>query len=187
MTELPKRPGREYDLMRAVAALAVVMIHTCALRWRALDVQSADWLVLTLWNVPCKFCVPIFFMISGRFNPDPARQNDPRALFTRKIPRLLLAFLFWSCVYTAVNVVRTDDLAEDWKWIVIEFFTGEYHMWFLFAIVGLYLATPLLRPIAADEKKCRYFFCCGSCFSCCFRRWRSSRGSAYLLRLRWIK
>ena len=31
-------------------------------------------------------------------------------------------------------------------------------MWFLFAIVGLYLATPLLRPIAADEKKCRYFF-----------------------------
>lgn len=34
MTELPKRPGREYDLMRAVAALAVVMIHTCALRWR---------------------------------------------------------------------------------------------------------------------------------------------------------
>lgn len=159
MTELPKRPGREYeyDLMRAVAALAVVMIHTCALRWRALDVQSADWLVLTLWNVPCKFCVPIFFMISGRFNLDPARQNDPRALFTRKIPRLLLAFLFWSCVYTAVNVVRTDDLAEDWKWIVIKFFTGEYHMWFLFAIIGLYLATPLLRPIAADEKKCRYF------------------------------
>ena len=88
---------------------------------------------------------------------DPARQNDPRALFTRKIPRLLLAFLFWSCVYTAVNVVRTDDLAEDWKWIVIEFFTGEYHMWFLFAIIGLYLATPLLRPIAVDEKKCRYF------------------------------
>ena len=38
MTELPKRPGREYeyDLMRAVAALAVVMIHTCALRWRTL-------------------------------------------------------------------------------------------------------------------------------------------------------
>lgn len=130
MTELPKRPGREYeyDLMRAVAALAVVMIHTCALRWRTLDVQSADWLVLTLWDVPCKFCVPLFFMISGRFNLDPARQNDPRALFTRKIPRLLLAFLFWSCVYTAVNVVRTDDLAEDWKWIVIEFFTGEYHM-----------------------------------------------------------
>lgn len=159
MTELPKRPGREYeyDLMRAVAALAVVMIHTCALRWQALDVQSADWLVLTLWDVPCKFCVPIFFMISGRFNLDPARQNDPRALFTRKIPRLLLAFLFWSCVYTAVNVARTDDLAEDWKWIVIKFFTGEYHMWFLFAIVGLYLATPLLRPIAADEKKCRYF------------------------------
>ena len=46
MTELPKRPGREYeyDLMRAVAALAVVMIHTCAQRWQAIDVQSADWL-----------------------------------------------------------------------------------------------------------------------------------------------
>lgn len=159
MTELQKRTGREYeyDLMRAVAAVAVVMIHTCAQRWRSIDVQSAEWLVLTLWDVPCKFCVPLFFMISGRFNLDPARQTDPRAMFTRKIPRLILAFLFWSCVYTAVNVVRTDDLAGGWKWIVVEFFTGEYHMWFLFAIVGLYLATPLLRPIAADEKKCRYF------------------------------
>lgn len=159
MTEFPKKTEREYeyDLMRTVAALAVVMIHTCALRWPGIDVQSSDWLVLTLWDVPCKFCVPIFFMISGRFNLDPARQTDPRMMLTRKIPRLLLAFFFWSCVYMVVNVIRTDDLANGWKWIVIEFFTGEYHMWFLFAIVGLYLATPLLRPIAADEKKCRYF------------------------------
>lgn len=104
MTELPKRPGREYDLMRAVAALAVVMIHTCALRWRALDVQSADWLVLTLWNVPCKFCVPIFFMISGRFNLDPARQNDPRALFTRKIPDCFWRF-FSGHAYTRLSTL----------------------------------------------------------------------------------
>ena len=35
--------------------------------------------------------------------------------------------------------------------------TGNYHMWFLFLIVGLYLVTPLMRKISADRGMLNYF------------------------------
>ncbi len=154
-----RKPTREYeyDLMRTVAAAAVVVIHSCALQWRTLDVQTSDWAWITVWDMLSKFSVPLFFMISGRFNLDISRQTNSAQRMCRKVGRLVVAFFFWSSIYTVINLIRTTSLAENWKWIVIEFFSGEYHMWFLFAISGLYLVTPLLVPIANDQRKCQYF------------------------------
>lgn len=131
-----RKPTREYeyDLMRTVAAAAVVVIHSCALQWRTLDVQTSDWAWITVWDMLSKFSVPLFFMISGRFNLDISRQTNSAQRMCRKVGRLVVAFFFWSSIYTVINLIRTTSLAENWKWIVIEFFSGEYHMWFLFAI-----------------------------------------------------
>lgn len=158
-TEVGKKNNREYeyDVMRVVAALAVVIIHVCAPQWKSLNVYSTDWTIMTVWDMICKFSVPLFFMISGRFNLDSKRQIDTGVWLKKRISRIVIAFIFWSCVYTAVNIFRSGSLSDNWKLIVIEFFTGEYHMWYLFAIIGLYLATPLLKPIVADDKKCKYF------------------------------
>ena len=40
--------------------------------------------------------------------------------------------------------------------------TGDYHLWFLYMIVGLYLLIPLLRPIAQSETLMRYFLSAGA-------------------------
>lgn len=146
----------EYDFMRALAAVAVVCIHTCATRWRSIDVYSTNWVIITVWDMLSKFSVPLFFMISGRFCLDNERSSGA-GYITKKIFRLAIAFLFWSAIYTIENIIRTPNPASDWKWIFIEFFTGEYHMWFLFAIACLYLITPLLKLITDDDKLCKYF------------------------------
>lgn len=146
----------EYDFMRALAAVAVVCIHTCATQWRSIDVYSTNWLIITVWDMLSKFSVPLFFAISGRFCLDTERSSGA-GYITKKILRLAIAFLFWSAIYAIENIIRTPNPASDWKWICIEFFTGEYHMWFLFAIACLYLITPLLKLITDNDKMCKYF------------------------------
>lgn len=147
----------EYDAMRAVAAITVVVIHVCAMQWRSLIIHSAQWITLTVWDMLCKFSVPLFFMISGRFNLDDSHSPDIRTIVTKKTPRLAVAFVFWSLIYTVLNLLRTDSIAENWKWITVEFITGEYHMWFLFAIAALYLITPLLKSFTSDKKLTEFF------------------------------
>ncbi len=146
-----------YDLLRVISAFAVVIIHTCAQEWRKIDVQSTEWLIITVWDMLSKYSVPIFFMVSGRFLLDGAHESDIKTTLTKRFPKIAAAFLFWSAIYTVVNIVRTDDIKSNIKWIIIEFFTGEYHMWFLFALACLYIATPLLKAIANDEKLCKYY------------------------------
>lgn len=149
-----------FDLLRVIAALFVIVIHVCAMQWRTLDIHSSDWIIIHLYDMLAKFSVPIFFMVSGRFFLDPGRTVTTQALF-QKIFRLIVAFLFWSLIYTGLNILRVsfegESIEQNTKWIMVEFFTGEYHMWFLYAIVGLYLITPFLRKITEDEKLTEYF------------------------------
>lgn len=147
----------EYDVMRFLAALSAVMVHSCALSWRTIDIHSSDWICLTIYHMLGKACVPLFFMISGRFYLDEKRSFNIKSVFTKKIPGLLLAFIFWSFVYMAENIIRTGSFKDNWKWIVLEFFAGEYHMWFILAIIGLYLITPFLRLIASNDDLCKCF------------------------------
>lgn len=43
--------------------------------------------------------------------------------------------------------------------------TGQYHLWFLFAIVGLYMVTPVLREIAKNVELTKYILVLGFIFA----------------------
>lgn len=149
--------SESFDLLRVIAAVAVVIIHVGAMQWRAIDINSSQWLIITVWNMLCKFSVPVFFMVSGAFLLDESHKTDIKTILTKRLPKIIAAFVFWSSIYTAVNIFRTDDLRANIKWIIVEFFTGEYHMWFLFAIACLYIVTPLLKVIAKNKELCGYY------------------------------
>lgn len=152
-----KNRSLEFDLLRVISAVAVVIIHTVALEWREIDVNSSQWLIMTVWDMLAKFSVPVFFMVSGAFLLDNSHKSDIKTMLTKRVPKLLIAFLFWSGVYTVVNIVRSSNVKADIKWIILEFFTGEYHLWFIWALCCLYIVTPLLKVIANDGKLCKYF------------------------------
>ena len=61
------RTGRvEYfGVLRVVAILAVLVLHTAAKQWYVLPVDSAGWQTLNVFDSAARFCVPIFFMVSG--------------------------------------------------------------------------------------------------------------------------
>lgn len=149
----------EYDLLRVISLLGVIVIHVCAMQWRKLDPGSEAWTMLHIYAMLSKFSVPVFFMISGRFMLDPDRNCSVRKML-QKTFHIGIVFVFWSAVYTLLNIGRVlyegGSLREN-KWVFVEFFAGEYHMWFLFTIAGLYLLTPLLRYIAASREMSGYY------------------------------
>ena len=155
----PRAPGEHveyFDVLRCVAIVAVVMIHAAITEWHGISVDSARWEQLTWINGALRFAVPIFFMISGALFLNPDRPVSIRSLLRRRIPRLLLAYVVWSAGYAAIEVYGAGGSGD-----ALEFLTrtvsGHFHLWFILALVGLNLGTPILRRVVADRTIAWYF------------------------------
>ncbi|WP_245907341.1 acyltransferase [Leucobacter massiliensis] len=162
MTEAPEqqrtRAGRvEYfDVLRAVAIVAVVGIHAAITEWHQAPVTAQRWEELTWINAALRFCVPVFFMISGALFLSPHRAVTVRELFRKRIPRILVAFAVWSLVYGLIEVYGPGGSGSFGE-LVTRFFQGHFHLWFLLALTGLYLATPILRLVVRERRVAWYF------------------------------
>lgn len=143
-------------MLRAVAILMVVMIHAAITEWHQAPVDSWRWEVLNWINALPRFCVPVFFMISGALFLNPAKPVTWRSLFRKNLPRIGAAFAVWSLFFAAIEVYGPggDGSFAD---LVTRFFTGHFHLWFLLALMGLYLVVPILRLIARDRRISWYF------------------------------
>ncbi|MDO4491760.1 MAG: acyltransferase [Lachnospiraceae bacterium] len=149
-----------FDNLKAFSAFLVIIIHVCAMEWRKIDIHSIQWMILHFYDMISKVSVVLFFMVSGRYFLDPSNEVTGRKII-QKIVRIVKAFIFWSAVYCVFTGIRIyldgGNIRENLNWILVEFFTGEYHMWFLYAIAGLYLVTPFLRKITESKSLSEYF------------------------------
>ena len=141
-----------FDVLRITAIFFVVAVHLSAQHWSDVDVSSRAWFAFNLYCTAGKWSVPVFVMISGALFL--GRDLDVRSILKKYLLRIAIAFAFWSAAY-ALFVRALYGIT--WDEVLFRFFTGHYHMWFLFMIAGLYLLVPLLRPIVQNEKLLRYF------------------------------
>lgn len=96
----------------------------------------------------------VFVMISGTFFLDPERMVTIQKLYSKNILRIVKVFCFWSAAYATCWAIVKHKTLSDW---LGNFITGNYHMWFLFMLVGLYVMVPILRRITGREEDTRYF------------------------------
>lgn len=136
------------DCLRILAALAVIFIHSAAQNWDAVRVTSFEWQVFNAVSSAVRWAVPVFCMISGALLLDNDRPLDLKKLWGTKLLRIVTAFVFWSALY-ALMVYRRGAPAID---AAVAFVKGNYHMWYLYVIAGLYLAAPFLRKITESRK-----------------------------------
>lgn len=139
------------DVLRILATIAVIVIHVSAYNWYTTTPSSFEWNVLNVYDSIVRWAVPIFVMISGALFLDNSRNVETKKLYTKNILRIVTAFLFWSTVYSIITV-RGEGIRR----VIEKIFLGHYHLWFLYMIVGLYIITPILRKITADEKMTEY-------------------------------
>lgn len=141
-----------FDILRILAAFAVVVLHAVAPLF--LDsYPSSDWNVANVYESLVRWSVPVFFMISGALFLNKGKELNIGRLYKKNIFRVFLIYLFWSIVYTLP--LLNDGLSL--SYILFRILNGPFHFWFLKILIGLYIAVPLFRAITSNRKTEEYF------------------------------
>lgn len=135
---------RDYDLLRVLSMVAVVYLHTAAGALRQPE-YPFRWQFSNLLGALGTVAVPIFFMLSGALLMGSKRTADPAFMLKHRLPKVLLPGLFWSVVVIAGTwYVGGGDGALD-KLLHLPNTTVLVAYWFLYALVPMYLLSPLLK------------------------------------------
>lgn len=140
------------NTMRVLACLMVLTLHTSSKQWYQIPLDQVDWLVATGYNSLVRCAFSLFFMISGVLFLRPEKEYPTKQLLCHNVPRIAVAFFFWSGFYLVVNHATGTPLELLRSWIY-----GHYHLGFLYALMAMYLCVPLLRPIAHKKETLEYF------------------------------
>lgn len=148
-----------FDVLRILACFSVIVLHTAAQFWYSLPIDSTDWLIVNSYNAVVRFGVPIFVAISGALFLAPSRKVDMRKLFLHNILRLVILYFVWSALYGLFDCKSYDWSRLTVNDIMIEVFSGRYHLWYLPMIVGIYMLVPILKRWieAATKREVEYF------------------------------
>lgn len=139
--------NREYniDLLRCIACFMVVCSH-CDVA----DKSNAS-LLCGILTMPC---VPLFFVISG-YLLLPLKLNTI-SFYKRRLLKILFPTLFWTFVYLFCDVMTGAIMWSDLLHAIclIPFIPqGHIIMWFMYALIGLYLISPILSSWLTSAKK----------------------------------
>lgn len=153
----------KYDLLRILACFGVVLLHVAHSYWSCVDVNSSDFLVMTVYDSLPRFAVPVFFMLSGLFLLDPERDFVLKR-WAERLWKLAVGFFLWSLFYAFQSVLFNGLLhgwesvsGEMWADALARLVMGHGHMWFLWDLLGFYLLLPILRKICEDMRILGYF------------------------------
>lgn len=135
------------DVLRILSILAVVMIHVSVQNFDKLEAGSPSNIVFAVFDGLSRFAVPVFVMISGALMLN-RELNFKKCL--SKVGRLLIVWVFW-CVFYAGFTLAVGKGKEA---ALHDLIFGHFHMWFLPMIAALYLATPVLRMLAKNQRWC---------------------------------
>jgi surface polysaccharide O-acyltransferase-like enzyme len=131
-----------FDAFRGAAIIAVVALHTIYL--------GGYWGARFLFYCQMfDFGVPTFIFISGYWlSKKPIESlKDYRTFLTRRLPRVLAPYLFWSSLILAYNAFKTGNVNP--QEIIFKLLLGRaiFPYFFIILIAQFYIITPLLRHI----------------------------------------
>ena len=150
-----------FDVLRVLAALAVVFIHVSCKGWVREKVGSSEWWASNFWDGVMRWAVPIFVMISGALMLNPEKKFSIKKLYSKNILRIVIAFSIWSIIYILFDMFVMKKGFIGFVDVVKKFFAGAYHMWFLYMLIGLYVVTPILRIIVKHRTAMEYLLIIG--------------------------
>ncbi|OGS69798.1 MAG: hypothetical protein A3G95_00305 [Flavobacteria bacterium RIFCSPLOWO2_12_FULL_31_7] len=140
-------------ILRIIATLSVVIIHVSAPEVVKFgEISSFEWHVANFFDSISRYAVPVFFMISGALLL--GRTFEIKDFLKNRLGKIIPPFLFWSLFYSIVNRYFFNHETFNLSKIVKDIFYGsEYHLWFVFALIGVYLIAPIIQKWIQISKK----------------------------------
>ncbi|MBE6672511.1 MAG: hypothetical protein E7599_03195 [Ruminococcaceae bacterium] len=148
---MTKKRILSYDVIRIVAALAVVMVHVAAPFITSTRIGSEEFVTGNVYGSFSRIGVQMFVMLSGALTLREDRTYTFSTMW-RSIRNLLLLLFFWSAIYAVVHPLSLGYTIT-FETTIEKFFTGHYHLWYLFMLIGLHLITPILRTFVKKENR----------------------------------
>ena len=151
------------DLVRVVAVFQVILVHLSYVIFFKEDVLSANWQAANFYDSLSRMGVPLFFMVSGYLL---LGKIEPITVFFRKrFFKVGIPTLFWSVTYLLWSVEAYTDGSMNPLRVPLSLLKVMYlgdveiHLWFLYILIGIYLAVPILRVFvsAASRRDLVYF------------------------------
>ncbi|MGF1738049.1 acyltransferase [Photobacterium satsumensis] len=140
---------RFFDVLRCVAAVAVVVIHVLGPYRDQFGVMpDSGWITATTFNSFSRWAVPIFIMITGALMLTDTRPFELSYYVRRRLGKVLLPFLVWSVFYAWLSGVSPAGFDGD---VAIETLKAMpvhetyYHLGFFYYFIPLYFVVPFLR------------------------------------------
>lgn len=144
------------DLLRILATFAVIFLHACSTNDFFVCSNTSNWYITLIGDSLVRWCVPVFVMISGALFLNPDRNVTYRDILTKRIPRLLVAYVFWTGIY----ILQGYTYSGFEGFTVLRFLKrsahSTAHLWFLPMLMGVYFLIPVLHTITRDKKTMRY-------------------------------
>jgi len=145
-----KARNAEIDLLKVIAVFAVVWLHVAGsvVAFQP-DFYSDAWWSANLADAFSRWCVPVFVMVSGALLLPNKTGETPMDFYQKMTARLIPPVVFWTLVYWGVRAATDSTFTLGTA--ALSFIQGEpyFHLWYLYMIVGLYLATPYLRQLVS--------------------------------------
>ncbi|KDO14065.1 membrane protein [Vibrio metoecus] len=110
-----------FDLLRAIAAVAVIAIHVLApYRDRLGEIPFVEWLIAVTVNGASRWAVPVFIMISGALMLSDRRPFELRYYLERRLGKVLIPFVVWSLFYAVLSGWSSTgfDSAITWQTVL---------------------------------------------------------------------
>ncbi len=148
-----------FDLLRFLATIAVVMLHISSMVYGNAENGSIAYWIGLGYNVPTRWAVPVFVMLSGALFLNPSKEISLKSLYGKYILRLVVILIFWTLLYTYIldpSMYWMKGLQADLRPLSFVY-SFPYHLWFLLMLIGVYLMIPILKVIASNAKATNYF------------------------------
>lgn len=135
--------------LRVFACVGVILCHVATDNWYG-NIESKRWMALSAYIAFSRFCVPVFFMISGALFLQKDKKIIIKKFFLENLLRLFIFLIFWGECYQIYNLSRfqNEDLLLSLKDGIINVLKGDtqVHLWYIYTIIGIYLVVPLMKP-----------------------------------------
>lgn len=133
---------RDYrlDLLRVISMIMVVIIHIANYYCRAFDdIDKFSYLGALIFNTISRISVPFFFMLSGATLLN--KEYDKKKNIDRIIKKIVVLIIFTIIYFIWDKYYMNKD-------INIIFLLGKPErkmLWFMYAIIGIYIALPFIK------------------------------------------
>jgi surface polysaccharide O-acyltransferase-like enzyme len=152
VSEKPERIDA-IDALRAIGLIMIVLVHVSVSLFLKAPLYSSRWWSANLYE-GLRSGTVLFFFVSGMILLKPERSEPVGVFLKRRFVRVIGPSLVWIVLYYAYDVWHLSYTTY-WRDVIKFILAGpvHYHLWFIYALIPIYLAVPVLRVIVRKENE----------------------------------